>query len=60
MRSDSIVRVVVVGGSYLGVELACNMATELRRREPQRVEITLVTKSEVRAPSCGGGGICEG
>lgn len=43
----SVTRVVVVGGSYAGVELSCNLATELQSKGLGKVEITLATNSEV-------------
>ncbi|CAM9358203.1 unnamed protein product [Pylaiella littoralis] len=48
VRETAVARVVVVGGSYAGVELSCNLATELGgRRGPGKVEVTLATGSEV-------------
>lgn len=43
-------RVVVVGGSYAGVELSCNLATELGggRKGMGKVEVTLAAGSEVK------------
>lgn len=49
LRSEVVVRLVVVGGGYGGVEIACNLATELVRGWGGRAEVTLVTNSEVMA-----------
>lgn len=53
---------MVVGGSYGGVELACNLATELGTvggGKVGKVEVTLATGSEVRrrVSSGRGGGV---
>lgn len=50
-KDTTVARVVVVGGSYAGVELSCNLATELggrRKKGMGKVEVTLATSSEVR------------
>lgn len=54
MKEQPIVRVVVVGGSYAGVELSCNLATELGGKGVGNVEVSLASNSEVwtRAGSC--------
>lgn len=49
LRRSQSGRVVVVGGSYAGVELSCNLATELGRKAPEDLKVTLVTNSEVRS-----------
>lgn len=49
LRSEVVVRLVVVGGGYGGVEIACNLASELVRGWGGRAEVTLVTNSEVMA-----------
>lgn len=55
-KDTAVARVVVVGGSYAGVELSCNLATELggkSRKGAGKVEVTLATSSEVRGGACG-------
>lgn len=47
MRTQPVVRVVVVGGGYAGVELSCNLATELRGQGMGSAEVSLATNSEV-------------
>lgn len=47
MKEQPIVRVVVVGGSYAGVELSCNLATELGGKGVGNVEVSLASNSEV-------------
>ncbi|CAM9279335.1 unnamed protein product [Ectocarpus sp. 6 AP-2014] len=49
VREKAVSRVVVVGGSYAGVELSCNLATELGggRKGMGKVEVTLAAGSEV-------------
>lgn len=44
-----MVRVVIVGGGYAGVELSCNLATELGggKEGMGPAEVTLATSSEV-------------
>lgn len=49
MKNLAVARVVVVGGSYAGVELSCNLAAELGDKGAGRVEVTLTTNSEVRS-----------
>lgn len=53
MKNLAVARVVVVGGSYAGVELSCNLAAELGGNGAGRVEVTLTTNSEVRKPCRG-------
>lgn len=48
MKNLEAARVVVVGGSYAGVELSCNLAAELGSKGAGKVEVTLTTNSEVR------------
>lgn len=62
-RETAVARVVVVGGSYGGVELACNLATELGATAAAgggKVEVTLAAGSEVRGCVYGGGEGGEG
>lgn len=52
IKKTAVVRVVVVGGSYAGVELSCNLATELVKGRKGngasgKVEVTLAAGSEV-------------
>eukprot|EP00752_Nemacystus_decipiens_P007502 g6703.t1 len=54
LKETAVARVVVVGGSYAGVELSCNLATELVKGSGRRgkgvsgmVEVTLASASEV-------------
>ena len=55
VKEFAVARVVVVGGSYAGVELSCNLATELVKGNGRKgkgvsgkVEVTLASGSEVR------------
>ncbi|CAB1104784.1 unnamed protein product [Ectocarpus sp. CCAP 1310/34] len=56
VREKTVSRVVVVGGSYAGVELSCNLATELGggRKGKGKVEVTLAAGSEVLAMATSG------
>lgn len=47
MKEQPVVRVVVVGGGYAGVELSCNLATELGGSSVGSVEVSLASNSEV-------------